>query len=50
MKITNVQSFLMSYPLPDPLKLAFHGGERTIVKRDAMLIRVASLPVGTERW
>jgi L-alanine-DL-glutamate epimerase-like enolase superfamily enzyme len=42
MKITNVQSFLMSYPLPDPLKLGFHGGERTIVKRDAMLIRVAT--------
>ncbi len=42
MKITGVQSFLMSYPLPEPIKLDFHGGERTIVKRDAMLIRVAT--------
>ncbi|HEX4264466.1 MAG TPA: mandelate racemase/muconate lactonizing enzyme family protein [Verrucomicrobiae bacterium] len=40
MKITEVQSFLMSYALPQPLKLPFHGGERTILKRDAMLIRV----------
>src|SRR5262249_42899340 len=40
MKITSVRSFLMSYPLPEPLKLEFHGGERTILKRDAMLIRV----------
>jgi len=42
MKIANVQSFLMSYALPEPLKLAFYGGERTIVKRDAMLIRVTT--------
>ena len=40
MKITSVRSFLLSYPLTEPLKLPFHGGERTIVKRDAMLIRV----------
>src|SRR5713101_2497469 len=40
MKITSVRSFLLSYPLPEPLKLEFHGGERTIFKRDAMLIRV----------
>jgi L-alanine-DL-glutamate epimerase-like enolase superfamily enzyme len=40
MKIKRVQSFLMSYRLPEPLKLAFYGGERTIVKRDAMLIRI----------
>lgn len=32
----------MSYPLERPLKLDFFGGERTIVKRDAMLIRVAT--------
>ena len=42
MKITEVQAFLMSFPLPEPLKLPFHGGERTIVKRDAMLIRVTA--------
>jgi L-alanine-DL-glutamate epimerase-like enolase superfamily enzyme len=37
-KITDVQSFLLSYPLPEPLRLVYHGGERTILKRDAMLI------------
>jgi hypothetical protein len=36
MKITSVRSFLLSYPLESPLKLEFHGGERTILKRDAM--------------
>ncbi len=40
MKITGVRSFLLSYPLAEPLKLAFYGGERTILKRDAMLIVV----------
>jgi L-alanine-DL-glutamate epimerase-like enolase superfamily enzyme len=40
MKITSVESFLMSYPLPEPLKLRFYGGERVILKRDAMLIRI----------
>jgi L-alanine-DL-glutamate epimerase-like enolase superfamily enzyme len=42
MKVTSVRSFLLSYPLPDPVRLPFHGGERTILKRDAMLIRVES--------
>ena len=40
MRITKVESFLLSYPLPEPLKLAYYGGERTILKRDAMLIRI----------
>src|ERR1700687_5892007 len=40
MKITNVRSFLLSYPFTEPIRLSFHGGERTILKRDAMLIRV----------
>ncbi len=40
MKITRVESFLMSCPLDPPLKLSFWGGERTILKRDALLIRV----------
>ena len=40
MKITEVRAFLMSSPLPEPLRLPFWGGERTILKRDAMLIRV----------
>ncbi|HSH94585.1 MAG TPA: mandelate racemase/muconate lactonizing enzyme family protein, partial [Roseimicrobium sp.] len=42
MKITKVESFLMSYALPEPLKLPFYGGERTILKRDAMLIRITT--------
>jgi len=40
MKISSVRSFLLSHPFPEPLKLPFYGGERTIVKRDAMLIRI----------
>jgi L-alanine-DL-glutamate epimerase-like enolase superfamily enzyme len=40
MKVTRVRSFLLSYPFPEPIRLPFFGGERTIVKRDAMLIRV----------
>jgi L-alanine-DL-glutamate epimerase-like enolase superfamily enzyme len=40
MKITSVRSFLLSYPFETPLKLTYYGGERTIFKRDAMLIRV----------
>jgi L-alanine-DL-glutamate epimerase-like enolase superfamily enzyme len=39
-KITSVRAFLLSYPFPEPLRLPFHGGERTILKRDAMLIRI----------
>ena len=42
MLISSVQSFLLSYPFPEPVRLPFHGGERTILKRDAMLIRVES--------
>ena len=42
MKITEVQAILMSCPLPEPLRLPCWGGERTILKRDAMLIRVKS--------
>jgi L-alanine-DL-glutamate epimerase-like enolase superfamily enzyme len=40
MQISKIDSFLLSYPLPEPLKLSYYGGERTILKRDAMLIRV----------
>lgn len=40
MKVSKVESFLLSFPFDAPLRLPFHGGERTIVKRDAMLIRV----------
>lgn len=40
MQIRSVQAFLLSAPLAEPLVLPYHGGERTIVKRDAMLICV----------
>jgi L-alanine-DL-glutamate epimerase-like enolase superfamily enzyme len=40
LKIASVQPFLLSYPFETPLKISYHGGERTILKRDAMLIRV----------
>jgi len=40
MNITRVQPFLMSYAFPEPVHLTYYGGERTILKRDAMLIRV----------
>jgi len=40
MKLARVQPFLMSFPFGDPIRLPFYGGERTILKRDAMLIRV----------
>lgn len=40
MKITGVRPYLLSYPFPEPIVLRFHGGERTILKRDAMFIRV----------
>jgi L-alanine-DL-glutamate epimerase-like enolase superfamily enzyme len=40
MKIARIQPFLLSFPFADPIRLPFYGGERTILKRDAMLIRV----------
>ncbi len=49
MKIRRVHSFLMSYPLAQPLRMPFFGGERTIIKRDAMLIRV-DLDNGLTGW
>lgn len=42
MKIDRVEAFLMSCPFREPLRLPFWGGERTIFKRDAMLIRVTT--------
>ncbi|MEX2302811.1 MAG: mandelate racemase/muconate lactonizing enzyme family protein [Bryobacterales bacterium] len=42
MKISKVEAFLMSCPLDEPLVMPFFGGERTILKRDAMLIRVTA--------
>ena len=40
MKIERVRAYLLSYPFTEPIRLPFWGGERTIYKRDAMLIRV----------
>jgi len=40
MKIRRVGSFLLSYPLPEPVVMNYYGGVRTIHKRDAMLVRI----------
>jgi L-alanine-DL-glutamate epimerase-like enolase superfamily enzyme len=32
----------MSYQMPEPVRLRFWGGERTILKRDAMLVRITT--------
>jgi L-alanine-DL-glutamate epimerase-like enolase superfamily enzyme len=32
----------MSYQMPEPVRLRFWGGERTILKRDAMLVRIST--------
>jgi L-alanine-DL-glutamate epimerase-like enolase superfamily enzyme len=42
MKIESVKAFLLSYPFEKPIELSYHGGDRSIYKRDAMLIRVAT--------
>lgn len=42
MKIRSVQAFLLSCPFREPVRLPYYGGERTIFKRDAMIIRVES--------
>lgn len=42
MRITDLQAFLMSCPLPEPMVMPFHGGVRTILKRDALLIKVST--------
>src|SRR6186713_2308509 len=40
MKIRSVQAILLSYPFPEAIKLPYFGGERTLFKRDAMVIRI----------
>ncbi len=40
MRIESVRSFLLSYAFPEPVKLTYWGGERLILKRDAMLVRI----------
>ena len=40
MRIRSLRCFLLSYVFPTPVTLSYYGGERRILKRDAMLIRV----------
>ena len=40
MRITDVQAFLLSSPMPEPIVMAYYGGVRTIFKRDAALVRI----------
>ncbi len=40
MKIRRVDSFLLSFPMPEPILLPYYGGDRTILKRDALFVRV----------
>jgi L-alanine-DL-glutamate epimerase-like enolase superfamily enzyme len=40
MKIAGVRAYLLSYPFANPIRLPYFGGERTLVKRDAMFIRI----------
>ena len=42
MKITEVRAFLLSCPMPELVRLPFHGGERTILKRDALYVKVST--------
>lgn len=40
MKITKVEAFLLSCPMPEPVELPFYGGRRVIYKRDALYVKV----------
>ena len=40
MIIKSIEPHLLSCPLPEPVIYPFHGGQRTIYKRDAMVIRI----------
>jgi L-alanine-DL-glutamate epimerase-like enolase superfamily enzyme len=42
MKIRKVEAFLLTCGFDPPIVLPFYGGERTILKRDAMLIKVTA--------
>jgi L-alanine-DL-glutamate epimerase-like enolase superfamily enzyme len=42
MRVARVEPHLLSYVLPEPLVMPYHGGVRTVYKRDAMLIRVVT--------
>jgi L-alanine-DL-glutamate epimerase-like enolase superfamily enzyme len=40
MKIRSVSAILLSYPFERGIRMRYYGGERTVFKRDAMVIRV----------
>lgn len=40
MKIRSVSATLLSYPFESPIRLPYYGGQRTLFKRDAMVIRI----------
>lgn len=40
MQIRSVRCHLLSYVFPEPVELQYYGGQRRVMKRDAMLIRV----------
>ena len=40
MIINSIEPHLLSCPLPEPVIYAFQGGQRTIYKRDAMVVRI----------
>ena len=42
MKVTDLQAVLLSCPMPEPVELSFHGGKRTIFKRDALFVKVSA--------
>ncbi len=42
MKISGLQAVLLTCPMPDPVELPFHGGKRTIYKRDALYVKVTA--------
>ena len=42
MKITEARAFLLSCPMPEPVELPFYGGRRTILKRDALYVKVTA--------
>lgn len=42
MKVARVEPHLLTFPFDSPLRLEYFGGQREILKRDLMLIRVVS--------
>ena len=42
MKITDVRAYLLSCPMSSPVRLPFYGGERSILKRDALYVKVST--------